>query len=175
MLLTTLILTATATHAALSKPVVDPLAPSRKGMLQCYSPDLARRKCRSISGYRPAAGGTLVNAAVAQLAPNSPLVMATQSGVTMNGNAVCGKLLQRDIERAVITTAGKPIPAPQLAKIRGAIIVALKPAFGKSLCTTYVLDGEYLVAQVAVDGKAEPDMSQKLVWVKPTDGFTVGQ
>jgi hypothetical protein len=162
-----LLLTATAAQA-------DPLAKAHEGQLQCYRPVAAKKLCAALSSYS-FQGSSISNKADVLLGVNPALVMTTLSPVTLKVEAVCGKSREADIQAASFTVDGAKLPEDKAAGLRAQLIDSMKPMFGKEVCTTYVPSGAGLSATVTLDGKARPDLTQPVIWVKPSDGYKIGQ
>ena len=47
-----------------------PIAPAAQGQLQCYTPDVARRTCRSLAAYKSKANGAIDNTAIVLISQN---------------------------------------------------------------------------------------------------------
>jgi hypothetical protein len=152
----------------------DPLAPARLGQLQCYTPNIAKKTCHALAQYVWAADGSIQNPAEVMIEENPLVVMKGSAPVVVRSGAVCGPFRAEDIQQATFTIAGNPAP-PQLAnQIRTQLLMASTDRLGKDICTTYVPDkGEY-TAQITIDGVAHPELSDRMIWVKPDDGFKVG-
>ena len=103
------------------------------------------------------------------------MIMTTISPVTVSGEAVCGKSREADIQAASFAGDGVKLPVDKAAEIRTQLITSMKPMFGKEICTTYIPNGRVLSATVTVDGKPNPDFTQPVIWVKPSDGYKIGQ
>jgi len=169
-----LMLVASATLPAQAVPTPDPLAPAASGMLQCYTPDVAKHVCQSLAGYRKRPDGSYDNAATIMLSPSPLVIMETETPVTIDAGAVCGAIRKQDIDTAVISVNGQKLSDTDAATARSQIATGMASLIGKRICTTYVPDGAQLIAKATIDGEAQPAMDQKVIWVAPADGFHVG-
>ena len=158
-----------ATLIGLSVPS-DPLGPARAGLLQCHSPDTARKTCAALAGYTFEVDGRILNQAEVMLTPSPLIVMRNVSPVVVRDGAVCGELA--GLDNAVFTSGGRPV-APAMASMIRAQVSAAFAQIGKEACTTYTPQGDGLLAQVAVDGVARPELNQPVIWVSPSDGYVV--
>lgn len=154
-------------------PPADPLAPVLKGQVQCYSPDVARKTCRSIGGYVPNPDGSYQNKATVLLSASPLIVMETVAPVTVKHGAVCGAVTPHDIETAHFTIEGQPANAAQAERLRAALTQAEAAIFDHEICTAEGVVGGAATAEVSVDGARTPTMDQRMVWVSPADGFKV--
>ncbi len=152
----------------------DPLAPARSGQLQCYMPNVAKKTCHTLARYIWAADGSIQNPAEVMIEENPLVVMKGSAPVVVRSGAVCSPIRAEDIRQATFTIAGNPAP-PQLAdQIQTQLLMASADRLGKEICTTYVPDkGEY-AARITIDGVAHPELADRMIWVKPEDGFKVG-
>lgn len=158
---------------ALAVAHADPLAEARAGKLQCYRPDTTRKTCGALSGYA-FQDGTIINSADVLLAPQPVVIMRTATPVVLKGEAVCGPLRKEDIDSATILVNGTALPEEKAVQARAQIATAFKDQLGHEVCTTYVLNGDKLSAQVTLDGVVKPEFTQTVIWVKPEDGYSVG-
>jgi len=150
------------------------LAPARSGQLQCYIPNVAKKTCHALAQYVWAADGSIQNPAEVMIEENPLVVMKGSAPVVVRSGAVCGPFRAEDIQQATFTIAGNPAPPQLTDQIRKQMLMVSTDRLGKEICTTYVLDkGEY-AAQVTIDGVAHSELADRMIWVKPGDGFKVG-
>lgn len=151
----------------------DPLANAREGQLQCYKPDTARKSCGALSGYTFNKDGSISNQAQVLLSPQPLVTMRTVSPVSMKGEAVCGVARKQDIDTATILVDGSPLPEDKAVEARNQISAAMQGLQGQEICTTYVAEGDHLITKITMNGQPKPEFTQTVIWVKPTDGYTV--
>jgi hypothetical protein len=168
MLATALLLTLAAAS--------DPLAPARRGQVQCYDPVPAQKLCRAIGSYAFAPDGGIVSLAETRLQDSPVIVMFARNTVVIRDGKECsnGDLKESDIEKVEVN--GQPVDAATLAVVRTQIVSSL-PDFMKSgqpLCSTYPAsaDGPMTVT-VEVGGVAHPELTATVQWVNPADGWKV--
>jgi hypothetical protein len=169
----TVALATTVASGAAPALAADPLAPARAGKGQCYVPDTTRKTCQSIGWYSWQADGRISNRAELLVPSTPPLVVTVTSPVFVRGEAVCGPLRAEDIAAATVTVDGKPVPEEAAGQVRQLMIQAMQPFTGKVICTTYIADGEFLRAEATIDGAPRPDLTQRVLWVSPSDGYRV--
>ena len=167
MLLAALLLQATAPGAA------DPIAPAFRGQLECHFPDVAKKSCRSLAGYARTTDGKIMNSATILLAPNPLVLMRSVAPVEVKGGAVCGVILQADIDSATFTIAGQPADETRTRTLRQAVAAAFASALNHEICTTYVADGDGLKVAGSIDGVRRPELDQPVRWVSPSEGYAV--
>jgi len=148
----------------------DPLAPARDGQLQCHSPDTARKTCRALAGYTFAADGTIANQAEVMLSPAPVIIMRDVAPVVVRDGAVCGPMT--GFEDAVFTVDGQPA-GPATAEMIRVQVTAAFAQLGTEGCTRYSPQGDGRMAEVSIDGVARPDLNQPVIWVSPSDGYSV--
>jgi hypothetical protein len=56
-----------------------PITPAAQGQLQCYTPDVARRTCRSLAAYKSNANGAIDNIAIVLISQSPSISMTTVS------------------------------------------------------------------------------------------------
>ena len=165
------IISATAS-SAFAAALPELIAPAGEGMLQCYSPDTSRKTCRSLAGYGAGPNGRIDNIAVVLISADSPVTMETVTPVEVKGRQVCGRISSQDIDAAKFQIGGAPADPTLAASLRESVKHALQGMFGKEICTTFVQDGEAVIARGTADGERLTD--QRVIWVSPEDGYLVG-
>ena len=148
----------------------DPLAPAREGQLQCHSPDTARKTCAALAGYTFAADGTIRNQAEVMLNPTPLIVMRDEAPVVVRDGAVCGPMT--GFEDAAFTIDGQPADPAMAEMIRGQVAAAFAQ-LGSEGCTTYSPQGDGFLAEAVIDGQPRPELNQPVIWVSPSDGYSV--
>ena len=155
-------------------PVADPLAPARTGQVQCFMPDAAKKTCRTLAQYVFAPDGSIQNPAQEMISDNPVIIMRGSSPVVVKGDTVCATFDARTIEEATFMVNGQLATLEVSSQIRMQLLMASRDRIGKEICTSYVQNGNQFVEQVKIDGVAHPELSDKMIWVKPTDGYHVG-
>ncbi|MGQ0531204.1 MAG: hypothetical protein ACT4OF_00760 [Caulobacteraceae bacterium] len=149
------------------------LAPAREGRLQCFEPNVAQKTCQSIGGYTFNADGAIDNAADVLTMPSPVIIMRVNSPVTVRDNAICGPLTAADIDRATFTIDGAPANEQDTSDIRAAMTEQLGPMLNVELCMTLTpVDGGFR-ADTRVGGIERPDQVQRVIWVRPEEGYRV--
>lgn len=151
----------------------DPLGPARQGQLQCYEPNTVAKTCQSIAGYTFAADGRIDNPADVLVVPDPLIVMRMSAPVTVRGDAVCGPLTRADISRAEFTINGAPASAEDTAGLREAVAEQIAPMLDIDVCTTFTQADDALRADVTFAGVARPELSQRVIWISPNDGYRI--
>lgn len=148
----------------------DPLAPARDGKLQCHTPDKARKTCSALAGYTFAADGTIANQAEVMLNPSPLIIMRDEAPVVVRDAAVCGPMV--GFEDAVFTIDGQPADPATAGMIRAQVTAAFSQ-LGTEGCTRYSPQGEGWLAEVSIDGQPRAEFNQPVIWVSPSEGYTV--
>jgi hypothetical protein len=169
-----LALTALAGQTA-PAPAADPLAPARTGQIECYSPDVSSKTCFAIARITPNADGSYTSDFTMMIQPQAGLTFETVTTARIENGQVCRIVHLSDVDSAKLAANGTPLPDDQAAGIKAQIKTAITPMDGKKACTTYTVAGDMIAVNGTVDGVAHPEMSQKLIWVKPDDGYKLGQ
>ena len=151
----------------------DPLAPSLKGQLNCYGPNVERKTCVSIGAYAKDAQGVIQNTAVVLMASSPQIVMTTKAPVEVKAGAVCGYIRLRDLETASFVIDGTPADATDAEAVRKAVAPAYAPFLDKEFCTVFRTDGPGLVGEVTVGGQRRRELDQRVRWVAPSEGYAV--
>ncbi len=151
----------------------DVLAPARAGQLQCYEPNVAAKTCQSIGAYAFNANGVIDNTADVLIMPQPVVVMRVISPVTLRGGAICGPLTTTDIEGATFTIDGAAASPEDTQAIKTALTQQLAPMLNVETCISLTpVDGGFR-ADTAMAGTPRPDLAQRVIWVRPEDGYRV--
>lgn len=151
----------------------NPIAPAAQGMVQCYEPDDLAKTCRSIAGYRLISGTTYANDAAVLISPENALVLETTAPIEVKGGAVCGVTRAKDVTGGRLRVAGSLIPRNKAAPVQAQLVKALAPMLDKEICTSYTPKDGALIARVSIDGIDRPELTQRVKWVKPSEGYKV--
>ncbi|CAN5469526.1 hypothetical protein BH10PSE14_BH10PSE14_27380 [soil metagenome] len=151
----------------------DPLAPAAAGKLQCHSPDVANKTCKSIASYQTGTDGVIRNTARLPLANEPPVALTLVSTVTVRDGAVCGFIAASDFDRGVIDVNGQALAAEKAQPIVAKVAAAMASFIGKEICTRYTANGAALMAHATIDGVAQPAFDQPVIWVDPAEGYRV--
>jgi hypothetical protein len=156
-------------------PARDPLAEARTGKVQCVTPNLETKKCLAIASYAARTDGSFDTLVRLMIAPSPLITVETHSVSSVEGDAVCSIVRKSDYEAAKYTVDGKPAE-PAVSNAIGAQVLASVTALdGKKACSRDRAEGPLMIEEVTLDGVARPEMTQKFIWVKPGDGYTLGQ
>lgn len=150
-----------------------PLAPADAGQVQCHSPDMAKKTCRSLAYYSLDDRGNYINTAVVLLSPNSTVTMVTSTPVTVVGGSVCGEVRAEDLLGGRVMEHGRPLTDEQSAPILERVASSMSGLFGHQICTSYKPAGDHLIAKASIDGIYRPEFDQTVIWVTPSAGFSV--
>jgi hypothetical protein len=160
-------------HAA-PQATPDPLAPARAGKVQCIGPSREKKTCLGMASFKPGAGNTFESTVAVLVSPNPLIVMETHAKGTVEGGGICNIIRAEDYAASTFTLNGAPMDESTAATIRPQVAATIAPMAGKKGCSRERPDGDVLVSEVTIDGVARPDMTQKVIWVSPTDGYTLG-
>lgn len=164
-----LLLASTAPQAA-----ADPLAAAKAGKLQCTNPNAEKKTCMGLSSYKVKADGSFDSTTTLIIAPQPLITMEVKSAGAVKDGAVCGPIRKADFEAATFKMDGKPLDEATAGTIRTQVVGAITPMLDKMGCTREVADGTGFKAEVTLDGVAHPEMTQRVLWVKPEDGYKLG-
>lgn len=159
---------------ALTGQAADPLAPARAGKVQCSVPDIEKKTCMGLTTYTVKPDGNFEAVTILTVSPQPLIIMEVRSTGAVKDGAVCGPILASDFEQATFQMNGRPLDKAMADVIRPQILAAIAPLAGKMGCSRETPDGAVLKAEVTVDGVARPEMTQRVLWVSPADGYRVG-
>ena len=151
-----------------------PLTPAGTGQIQCYVPDTAKKTCSSMAYYQARDDGGFDNRAVILLNKSPVVTLDMTTRVTIKDGAVCGALRAEDIAAARVTVGDHVMTADESGPVLNQITQGLSNVIGHEICTAYVPDASgKLTAQASMDGKRQAEQDQPVLWISPSDGYTV--
>ncbi|CAL4867693.1 hypothetical protein MMA231_01959 [Asticcacaulis sp. MM231] len=151
----------------------DPIAPAAKGQMQCYSPNVAMKSCKSLAMYAAKGDGSFANTAIVLVKASPVTLLETVADVTVRDGAVCGAITEANIRTAKLSANAQAVPPEQAAPFLGQLVTALKPVIDRDICTRYEGTGPLLTAKATMDGVPQPDDDQTVLWVSASDGYAV--
>jgi hypothetical protein len=158
----------------LSPQAADPIAAARAGKLQCANPNVEKKTCLSLTRYTVKAEGSFDSTTTVMVAPQPVITMEVKSSGTVKDGAFCAPIRTSDFEAASFQMDGKPADPAIASAIRAQIVASIASLAGKTGCTRESPDGAVSKAEVAIDGVVRPELSQRVLWVKPEDGYRLG-
>jgi len=160
--------------SATPQAAADPLAPAKAGKLQCTNPNFEKKTCIGLTRYRLLPGRGFESTTTIMVAPQPLITMEVKSSGTIKDGMLCAPVLTSDFEAATFQMDGKPADAAMVAAIRPQVTASIAPLNGKLGCTREIPDGAAAKAEVTIDGVARPEMTQRVLWVSPADGYRLG-
>lgn len=157
-----------------------PLARASSGQLQCLKPNLARKTCQSISGYRYGANGAIESFYSVLISADPLVTMESVSPVEIKAEKICSKTETREIDAASFTIEGRASNPAQSELLRQRLKLALKVLLDREMCGGFAQDGDSkdktIIVDTTLDGTPFPAANhQPVMWISPADGFRVGQ
>lgn len=150
----------------------DPLAPAREGRIECISPNVAARLCGVMSGYRFLEDGKIANDYVMHI-QNEPVVLAYGTDtVEVRDGMVCSRIEAGEIEAIRFTVDGRRAPSDIAEELRNAFALALTGI--DEICSRTTPDGDTARVTVFTDGVEQPELAERMIWVRRQEGYTVG-
>ena len=153
----------------------DPLAEARAGKIQCVTPNRETKTCAGITSYTIRADGSFDAVSTFMIVPAPLVAMEVRNSGKVEGDAVCNVVRKADLDKAVMTMDGGPVNSAMEQAIRTQILASIAPMEGKKACARDKAEGDILVAEATLDGVAKPELNQRYIWVKPEDGYKLGQ
>ncbi|MFT3726920.1 MAG: hypothetical protein QM759_03760 [Terricaulis sp.] len=153
----------------------DVLAPARHGELQCYAPNVQAKTCEALESFTFDPQGKITNVGEAAIYPSPLVIMNLSTAVEVRSDgAVCGPLLQQDIDHMTFTVDGQAPSDEQMQSMRTQFGQQAASLIGVDTCTTFTpaADGA-LNANATIGGVPRPDMTTTVLWVRPGDGYHV--
>ncbi|MBW8734716.1 MAG: hypothetical protein JF571_10490 [Asticcacaulis sp.] len=160
--------------AAAAAAYAPPLDPAASGQIQCYVPDTARKTCSSMAYYVARDDGSFDNRAVVLINKAPAVTLETTTRVGIKNGAVCGALRAEDIAAGKVSVSGRVMTPEEASPVLNSITQALGGVIGHEICTAFVPDASgKLTAQASMDGTRQAEQDQPVLWVAPSDGYTV--
>lgn len=159
---------------AVPQAAADPLASARAGKLQCANPNVEKKTCMGLSSYKVNPDGSFESVTTIVVAPQPLITMEVKAPGTVKDGALCGPIRKADFEAGTFKMDGKPLDEAMANAIRAQVIGSITPMFDKMGCARETPDGTAFKAEVTLDGVAHPEMTQRVLWVKPEDGYKLG-
>lgn len=156
-------------------PSADPLAEARAGKLQCVTPDIGKKTCLALVSYVVRPDGGFDSVVTVMVAPSPLIAMETRSTGKVEGDAMCSIVRKADFAAAKFTIEGKPADEATANAIGAQVLATVEGLDGKKGCSRDRPEGNVMVEEVTLDGVARPEMTQRFIWVKPEDGYKLGQ
>jgi hypothetical protein len=164
-----LLMTAAAAQAA-----ADPLAAAKAGKLQCANPNVEKKTCLGLTSYKVNPDGSFTTITTVIVAPQPLVTMEVKSAGTVRDGALCAPIRTSDFEAASIQMDDKPADPAVASAIRAPVVASLASLAGKMGCTRESADGAVSRAEVTIDGVPRPELTQRVLWVKPDEGYRLG-
>lgn len=168
MTLLPLLLTLVAPQAA----EADVLAPARQGMLRCASPDRARKRCATLTGFTFRPDGSF-DAEVTGIGGPAGIQVHYRASGTMVDGAACFTHRANSLADATFTKPNAKLAASLQNTLRSQLTAAMAPYNGVQRCYRDRPQGGELVSRTTLDGVAHPELDRPVLWVRPDDGYKV--
>jgi hypothetical protein len=152
----------------------DPLAAAKAGKLQCANPNIEKKTCLGLTSYKVKPDGSFESTTTVMVAPQPVITMEVKSAGTVKDGAFCAPIRTSDFEAASFQMDGKPADPAIASAIRAQIVASIASLAGKMGCTRESPDGAVSKAEVTIDGVVRPELGQRVLWVKPEDGYRLG-
>lgn len=160
-----------ATAAAMAAPAQNPLARAEAGQVQCYRPDVTRKTCQSIASYIRTGETTYDNRTI--VAVSNDATLETHTPAVRRGDAVCSYIRAEDMMAGILRLHGAVV-LPNAAKpVLEKIAKSVAPFAGKEICTRYEPSAADFTAKVSIARTYRPDQDVEILWIGPSDGYTV--
>lgn len=170
-MLTALFLLATGAPAA----AADPLAEARAGKIQCITPNVAAKTCAGMVRYQIKDASTFDSTATMLIAPTPLITIEIKNSGTVENGMTCNVVNQADYAAGKVMMDGAPANEAMAQAVLSQLGAAIQPLAGKKACGSDSKEGDVIVAKAIVDGAPMPALDQRFIWVKPEDGYKLGQ
>ncbi len=107
------------------------------------------------------------------ISPNGSVVLETTAPIEVKNGAVCGFTRAKDVTEGRLRVGGSPVPRDKAAPALAQLATALSVIIDKEICTSYTPKDGALIARASIDGVDHPELTQRVKWVKPSEGYRV--
>ena len=152
---------------AAAMPATDPLAPARRGLVQCRGVH-EDRTCEIMVDYTPLRDGSYRSRSRVLYSNVPNIVIEAYSTVRIENGQVCDRDFAGKMHRTRLLMDGVPAPADITADFHQRYDSTMTPFEGATVCATYEDGGRGgWSATVIVDGAEYPDLGSRFIWVRP--------
>ena len=147
----------------------DPFANARDGQLLCTSPNESQKTCGSIMQFTFAPNGE-VHASGQSIRNLEPLIVSTGPlpiEVTVDG--FCATYRSEPADTQNFTIDGVPASPEATASIRADLRSRPNPP---QACLSF--SATSIQTAVTIDGVAQPEMAERMIWISPDAGYSIG-
>lgn len=149
----------------------DPLAPARQGKLQCTLPDPVKKSCMAISRYEPDGERSYLNITQSLISGEPNMMLEFKSPTVIEGDAACGIMDRREMDEAILTASGAPVPSALRKQITDSIIAQVEADLGKKACTRIRREGGVLLQYLEMNGEPRPQHTMRVSLIDPAEGY----
>jgi hypothetical protein len=145
---------------------------ARDGAIECIGPNTVARTCAVISNYRILGGGIIQNDAAVHIQNDPTIIVYVTSMLQLRDGMLCERVRKATIDAARITVDGQPAPVDVSQSIKDLLWEELTHV--EEICSRYTAEGTGAVLAIYFDGVEKPDLADRVIWVRPEDGYTLG-
>ena len=126
-----------------------------------------------MAGYTFDAEGRISNPAEVLILEDPVILMRTVTPLTLRDGALCGALRDDDIAQAEFSIGGAAATAEQTASLRTTLAQQLAPMVNAEVCTRFAAADGGFMATPWFQGTERPELAQRVIWVRPDEGYRV--
>ena len=123
--------------------------------------------------YEKGNGQDYINTAIVLVSASPLITLETKTPVHIQNGMVCGAIRYEDIAKGKIVFDGRTLPAKEAAPMLDRLAQNLSLMMNKDICTAYDVTPTGRVAKLFINGAYASGDDQKVLWVKPSDGYRV--
>ena len=162
-----------AASASATVVEADVLANVRAGRMICSNPDNVAKTCTTISRYELQTDGSLHETSEILFSPNQPVSFEVQAKTTLEKGAICGAMLQADLENGVVRLNGTPLPPDKSKAVIANLMEKLAPLLGRKACEVLRVEDGRLLKLGQMEGIDIPLPPKPVRWITADQGFKV--
>ena len=139
--------------------------------MECFSPNLVARTCEAMSSYRFLEDGEIANDGATALQSNPTIIAYGTSMLFMRDGLICSRVDATTFQDMRFTIDGQRATPDVEQELRQVFAGAL--AGINEVCWRYTPDSEGIGVTAYADGVENPDMADRMIWVRREDGYTL--
>jgi hypothetical protein len=150
-----------------------PLTPARDGKIECFSPSSEHKTCVAITRYTWISNGDIIAESDFALNANPLISLKMTSEAFLEEGDLCGVLQQQSVDGMTFFKNGVLMNEDEAADFRGPMTSRFATIIGRRVCEDHAPYGSLIVTQYTIDGSPKPELTSRLKWISPDEGYVL--
>jgi hypothetical protein len=150
-----------------------PLTPARDGKIECFSPSSEYKTCVVITRYTWDSSGRILAESDFALNANPLISLKMTSEAFLEEGTLCGVLQQQSLDSMTFFKNGVLMNENEAANFRGPMTSRFANIIGRKICEDHAPYGSLIVTQYTIDGSPKPELTNRLKWISPDEGYVL--